>query len=264
MKKISPAQAIQAGWLRFKNQAGLYVAFTVVYFILLTLVSSIANGVGEMFGFLGGLKAPLVISSIISGVAASFLTLGYAHVARKDQLGEPVDFGTFFESFKVNQKPLLQVSVVTALVGLISIIMFPDEFFTISSGQVQDPDEILMVLQDMSMTLQDNSGTVIGVGLIQLIFSIGLMFSTYKASIDGSDLFESITWSFNVSFPNFFRIFITLLLVGILAVLFTFLTLFVGILAVIPITMLVYYDMFDQVSDDQVMGVALNEEEPIK
>ncbi|MCO4791974.1 MAG: hypothetical protein KC437_07960, partial [Flavobacteriales bacterium] len=145
MKKISPGQAIQAGWLRFKNQAALYVAFTVVYFIILTLISSVGNGVGTMFGFLGGAKVSLAISSIISGVAASFLTLGYAHVARKDQLGEPVEFGTFFDSFRVNQKPLLQVSVVTSLVGLISVIMFPDEFFNMASGQIQDPDEILMM-----------------------------------------------------------------------------------------------------------------------
>ena len=57
MNKISPVQAIQAGWVRFKNQAALYVAFTVVYFVILTLISSVGNGVGAMFGFLGGAKA---------------------------------------------------------------------------------------------------------------------------------------------------------------------------------------------------------------
>ena len=261
MKKISPGQAIQAGWLRFKNQAALYVAFTVVYFIMLTLISSVGNGVGTMFGFLGGAKVSLALSSIISGVAASFLTLGYAHVARKDQLGEPVEFGTFFDAFRVNQKPLLQVSVVSSLVGLISVIMFPDEFFNMASGQIQDPDEILMMIQDMGIDLRESSGTLIAVGLIQLVFSIGLMFSTYKASIEGSDLFESITWSFRVSMPNFFRIFITFFLVGILTIIFSVLTLFIGLLAIIPIITLVYYDMYDQVSDDPVLGVPLDKED---
>ena len=262
MKKISPGQAIQAGWLRFKNQAALYVAFTVVYFIMLTLISSVGNGVGTMFDFLGGAKVSLAISSIISGVAASFLTLGYAHVARKDQLGEPIEFGTFFDAFRVNQKPLLQVSVVSSLVGLISVIMFPDEFFNVASGQIQDPDEIFMMIQDMGIDLRQSSGgTLIAVGLIQLVLSIGLMFSTYKASIEGSDLFESITWSFRVSMPNFFRIFITFFLVGILAIIFTVLTLFIGLLAIIPIITLVYYDLYDQVADDPVLGVPLDEED---
>jgi uncharacterized membrane protein len=123
-----------------------------------------------------------------------------------------------------------------------------------ASGQIQDPDEILMMIQDMGVDLRESSGTIIAVGLIQLVFSIGLIFSTYKASIDGSDLFESITWSFNVSMPNFLRIFFTFFLVGILTVIFTVVTLFIGLLAIIPIVMLVYYDMYDQVSDDQVLG----------
>ncbi|MCO4775193.1 MAG: hypothetical protein KC446_04145, partial [Flavobacteriales bacterium] len=124
-------------------------------------------------------------------------------------------------------------------------------------------DEILMMLQDMSVDLRESSGTIIAVGLIQLVFSIGLIFSTYKASIDGSDLFESITWSFNVSMPNFLRIFFTFFLVGILTVIFTVLTLFIGLLAIIPIVMLVYYDMYDQVSGDQVLEVPLDEEDSL-
>ena len=139
--------------------------------------------------------------------------------------------------------------------------MFPDEFFNMASGQIQDPDEILMMIQDMGIDLRESSGTIIAVGLIQLVFSIGLIFSTYKASIDGSDLFESITWSFNVSMPNFLRIFFTFFLVGILTVIFTVVTLFIGLLAIIPIVMLVYYDMYDQVSGDQVLGVPLDEED---
>ena len=141
--------------------------------------------------------------------------------------------------------------------------MFPDEFFNMASGQIQDPDEILMMIQDMGVDLRESSGTIIAVGLIQLVFSIGLIFSTYKASIDGSDLFESITWSFNVSMPNFLRIFFTFFLVGILTVIFMVLTLFIGLLAIIPIVMLVYYDMYDQVSGDQVLEVPLDEEDSL-
>ena len=115
----------------------------------------------------------------------------------------------------------------------------------------------------MSIDLRESSGTLIAVGLIQLVFSIGLMFSTYKASIDGSDLFESITWSFKVSMPNFLRIFITFFLLGILTAFFTVVTLFIGLLAIIPIIILVYYDMYDQVSDDQVLGIPLDEEDTV-
>jgi uncharacterized membrane protein len=51
--------------------------------------------------------------------------------------------------------------------------------------------------------------------------------------------------------------------VGILTVIFTVVTLFIGLLAIIPIVMLVYYDMYDQVSDDQVLGVPLDEEDSL-
>ena len=63
-----------------------------------------------------------------------------------------------------------------------------------------------------------------------------------------------------MSMPNFLRIFITFFLVGILTVIFTVLTLFIGLLAIIPIVMLVYYDMYDQVTDRPVLGVPLDEE----
>ena len=60
---------------------------------------------------------------------------------------------------------------------------------------------------------------------------------------------------------NFFRIFITFIIVGILTIIFSVLTLFIGLLAIIPIITLVYYDMYDQVSDDPVLGVPLDEED---
>ena len=60
--------------------------------------------------------------------------------------------------------------------------------------------------------------------------------------------------------PNFLRIFITFFLLGVLTIIFTVLTLFIGLLAIIPIITLVYYDMYDQVSDDQVLGVPLDKE----
>jgi len=48
---------------------------------------------------------------------------------------------------------------------------------------------------------------------------------------------------------------------GVLTIIFTVLTLFIGLLAIIPIITLVYYDMYDQVSDDQVLGVPLDKED---
>ena len=56
------------------------------------------------------------------------------------------------------------------------------------------------------------------------------------------------------------RMFITFFRVGVVKRNFTVLALCRRLHAMIPIVIVVYYDMYDQVSDDQVLGIPLDEE----
>jgi len=250
MKKIDPLYALQAGWVRYKNKAGMYTAYTIIWFVATLLISSIAAGMGGMFAFLGE-RLPALIIAIVLGVGTIFLSMGYAHVARKDELGEEVEFGDFFNALRVNQKQLFGVVVITSVLGQLGTFFMPEGFAALASGQLDfsNLDELQMMLEDMQEVYMDNMGIIMLVALIQIVFGIGFMFSTYRASLDGEEAMEALKWSFPRAWSNFFRILALALMIGIIAIIFGVLTLFIGFLVVIPWLILVQFEMYDQLCD---------------
>ena len=250
MKKIDPFYALQAGWVRYKNKAGMYTAYTIIFFIASVLIAQVAAGLAGMLGFMGVRLATLIMSLVV-GAGSMFLSMGFAHVARMDERGESVEFGDFFHAFKVNQKQLFGVVLITTLIGQIGGFFMPEEISALGSGQFDfnNMDEIQMVFEDMADIYAENSGIIVLVALVQIVFGVGFMFSTYRASMEGDELMEALQWSFPRAWKNFLRLLILGLMVAVLAMVFSLLTLFIGLLVIIPWLILVQYDVYDQLCD---------------
>ncbi|HAP71265.1 MAG TPA: hypothetical protein DCQ41_02255 [Cryomorphaceae bacterium] len=250
MKKIDPFYALQAGWVRYKNNAGMYTAFTIVWFIATLLITTVATGMGGILTLLGERLVALLMA-IVLGAGTIFLTMGFSHVARKDELGTGVEFGDFFTALRVNQTQLFGVVVITSILGQLGTFFMPEGFATLSTGQFDfsNLDELQMMVEDMQEVYMDNMGVIMLATLIQIVFGVGFMFSTYRASLEGEGPMEALKWSFPRAWSNFFRIFVLALMTGIIAIILGVLTLFIGFLVIIPWMILVQFEMYDQICD---------------
>ena len=245
MKKIDPIYALQAGWVRYKNNAGMYTAFTVVLFIGWIILFSIAAGMGVLFEVFGERVSGLITNVFLTAITV-FSSLGIAHFAREDERGTAVEFGDFFSAFSVNQKQLLGVVLITTLLSQLLSFFMPDSFMALGRGEI-DPNSIdpAALIDDITGSL----GILIFIILVQIVFSVGFMFSSYRASLDGADVMESLKWSFPRAWSNFLRIVLVGFLSSIIVMILGFITLFLGFLVLIPWMMLVQFEMYDQLCE---------------
>lgn len=250
MRKISPTQAIQAGWIRYKNKAGMYTAFTVFSLVVSLVFATVAGGIGGLFSFNTFIQTTII--AIIAGIGSGLLNVGYAHFARKDEAGEDVEFGNFLDGFRINVKSIVVVMVATVVLSQLSTLLMPSELMTfqLTEDQSQDFELMMMAFEDLSEVLQANMGSFyLFVGL-QIFLSIVLMFAPYFASLNGKDGLESLADSIKLALPNFLKIFLVIFLVALIAIPVTILTIGLGLLVIVPFMQLVAYDIFAQLTEE--------------
>jgi uncharacterized membrane protein len=250
MRKISPTQAIQAGWIRYKNKAGMYTAFTVFSLVVSLVFATVAGGIGGLFSFNTFIQTTII--AIIAGIGSGLLNVGYAHFARKDEAGEDVEFGNFLDGFRINVKSIVVVMVATVVLSQLSTLLMPSELMTfqLTEDQSQDFELMMMAFEDLSEVLQANMGSFyLFVGL-QIFLSIVLMFAPYFASLNGKDGLESLADSIKLALPNFLKIFLAIFLVALIAIPVTVLTIGLGLLVIVPFMQLVAYDIFAQLTEE--------------
>jgi len=98
---------IREGWELFKKNAGLFVAFTVIFGLL-------SWGLNEVkFG------------QLLSALISPCLTAGWFIVARKTSMNEHVEFGNFFDGFKLWQKvvPYYIVATIFTIIGFVCLLI---------------------------------------------------------------------------------------------------------------------------------------------
>ena len=250
MRKISPTQAVQAGWIRYKNKAGMYTAYTVFSLVVSVVFATVAGGIGGLFSFNTFIQTTII--AIIAGIGSGLLNVGFAHFARKDEAGQEVEFGNFLDGFRINTKSVVVVMVATVVLSQLSSLLMPQELMTfqLTEEQSQDFELMMMAFEDLSEVLQANMGNFyLFIGL-QILLSIVLMFAPYFASLNGKDGLESLAESIKLAFPNFFQIFFALLLITLIAIPVTVMTLGLGLLVIVPLVQLLAYDIFAQLTDE--------------
>ena len=249
MRKINPLHAVHAGWIRFKNKAGLYVAFTVFSFVVSLVITTVASGVGVAFTFSTFLQATVV--ALLAGIGSGLLNVGYAHFALLDEQGAEVEFGDFLRGFKVNVKSLVVVMVATVLLSQFTSLLMPQELlsFQLDQEQSQDFEEFMMAFEELVEVMSANMTSFYLFVIAQLLLSVLFLFAPYNASLEGMDAVDALKRSLSTALPQFFQIFIALLIVVVLAIPLVVLTLGLGVLVVIPVVQLVAYDMYAQLTD---------------
>jgi uncharacterized membrane protein len=250
MRKISSRQAVQAGWIRYKNKAGMYTAFTLFSVIVSIVVATVATRIGGVFAFNTFIQTTVI--AILAGIVSGLLNVGFAHFARKDEAGEDVEFGHFLDGFRINVKSVIVVMVATVMLSQIASLLMPPELMTfqLTEEQSQDFELMMMAFEDLSEVLQANMGSFyLFVGL-QIFLSIALMFAPYFASLKGKDGLESLADSIKLALQNFLKIFLAILLVTLIAIPVTILTIGLGLLVIVPFMQLVAYDIFAQLTEE--------------
>ena len=250
MTKINPYHTAQAGWIRFKNKGGLYTAFTVFSIIVSLVIATAASSIGSIFTFNTFFQT--TVMALIAGAFGGLLNIGYAHFARADEQGVPVEFGNFLEGFKSHVRSLVLVMVATVILSQLSTLIMPVELreFQLTEEQTQDMELLLMAVEDLSEAVNANIFGTYGYVFLSLFLSIAFMFAPYFASLEGEDAINALRRSVSLSLRHFLRIFLTIALTLLVAIPFLVITLGFGVLIVIPVLQLVSYDIYAQLTQE--------------
>lgn len=221
---------IERGFNIFGKQAGLFIAFTLVFMAIVGFTSIIP--------IVGPLAANLVLSPC--------LLVGYYLVAHKINAGErQIEFGDFFKGFDHLGK-LMVVAIFTSLILAASAIPFGVFIFaSIFSG-----DLLSAVFPFWTFVL-----------LIPSIYlAIAYAAAPFFAVFYNMEAWEAMESSRKVVSKKWFTVFLFSIVLGLIAAL-GMVVLFVGLLVAIPVITLAQYEAFSDImqleqeenEDDEVL-----------
>lgn len=250
MNKIKIGYSVEAGWVRFKHNAAHYTAFGVVAILLSGLVSSVLSSI--ITPILGNnVYANMVLGSFTATIGF-MITLGWAYYARADHQGLHPSFDAFFEGFKHHKGKLLVLGVLFGVLTNAALFLLPEDFLTsLESLQTQsNPDELMFLLEDLADSFSNNLSKFVLILCINFLASLIVMFAPYRISFEGEAPLKALNWSAQQALQNIVPILMVNIILAFITILGAVVTLFLGLLALIPYTSLVQYDMYYQLVPD--------------
>lgn len=237
---FNATRSIQHGFSRFGKEAGIYVAFTLVY-IALILVANAIPFVGDIANLL--VSAPLI---------AGFICYGLRQ--RKDEFRE---FSTFFGGFsKANWASLVSQGILVNLCMLLAVAVVVLPFFwdpvsiffgaaeQLSSMSQERAGEYLISLFNPSI-IQASGLSVIVVVLVTTLFSLAPFFIVYR----GYNAMEAMRASYLVVKAKYLS-FLGLNFLLWLLLITGFLMCCVGILIALPVYYLSFASVYEEITGD--------------
>lgn len=112
------------GFQLVQKNAGLFIAGTFVFFLIIGASSMVSSAIGAALAVLGGLAgiiATQLISQVVSAAVAGPLTAGMYNAAHKSDNDKPLEFGDFFAGFS-KWTALFTTTIMTALVILVACV----------------------------------------------------------------------------------------------------------------------------------------------
>jgi len=258
MKKIDPFYALQAGWVRYKNNAGKYTFFLIVVLAIM------------FFGFMGvallasvlmlavGPVVPVLLL-ILLYLVSKFLWIGIAHFARKDEESGSVLFEDFFGAFRINRRKLFGVFFISFILyqTLASLVPLSQEYIPILESMPQNPSETeaRMFTEELYEVFLNNPFPIYV--LLGTLFIIRFLFSfaAFRSSLESYSSFRSIKWSILCVISNVIPVTFWYFLLSVPIILISWSNAYIGGLAFLPLIilipwmLLVKYDMYDQLCD---------------
>lgn len=223
------------GFDYFKTQAGLFIGFFVISFIIIIAASFI----------------PLV-GSIASSVLSLTFLVGYYIVCSKIKQGNHVAFDDFFKGFSsIGQITIIQLILLgfTLIIFLPLLIFgfsifFSGIFSAIKANSFQEPQSVeeLLALFNVDGLIPLFIITVILIMFMQTIYT----FSAANSHFFKANSWQSMEASRKVIQQKFFHFFGLMLVIMLINVLGT-LCLLIGLLVTIPLSYTIMYSAFDDI-----------------
>lgn len=228
---------VNEGFKLFGGDAGIYIAYTIVYFIISIVASSIP--------FVGW------VASLFFGPP---LLAGWYLYARNHKKGFNKSFGNFFDAFKIQWMQLVLQSLISSIfVGLaVSIVILPFFLSMIMDlithakdlEHVTDPEDMKELLFSM-LTGKVILGIVLAflvAAMVSVLYVLAPMFIVFR----GMGFWEAMEASRKVvtkNYVQFLLFMIILMVIGIVG----FIMCCVGLLAAIPVIYLAIYSCFEDI-----------------
>lgn len=223
--KPSPREAISEAFSIYKSRAGLFIAYTLLYFII--------NGI------IGQIPVQS-LSNILSLIVAGPLMAGFmiaAHWVKEDR-GE-LRFNTFWEGFNLTGK-YIQFNILQAV--FMVILFIPGIIFIISISGMEFPDTTMEVLRSFGPNI-----FILAILFLVPAILVGLsyIFAIPFIQFAGEKTWQAMEKSRKLVWRNFgvYLVFVLMLFgVNILGLL----CLIVGLFVTIPVSIIASYLMFRQ------------------
>ncbi len=228
---------VNEGFKLFGGDAGIYIAYTIVYFVISFVIS--------MIPFIGW------IGSLVIGPP---LIVGWYLYARNQKKGFDKSFNNFFDGFKIQWMQQVLQSLITGVfvalaVGVIVVPFFLSMILELlphvkELQQMTDPDDIREIVFGIltgKVLLGIFLSLLIG-AMVSALYILAPMFIVFR----GMGFWEAMEASRKVVTKNYiqFLLFmIVLMVIGIVG----FLMCCVGLLAAIPICYLALYAAFEDI-----------------
>ena len=253
--RLRVGEAIRDGFNMTGKNAGAYIGFTIVMFLITMFASFLP--------FVGGLITGILISPA--------LVVGYALYARKAEVDGRAQFETFFDGFKTNYGQLVIVNLIiqVILLGLSSILLvsiFADmaPLFAEMAESLSDPEYLDELIEEFALSMIANFTENWWLILIYIIVALAIqlmyLLANYFVVFYGFGFWEAMESSRQLISKVILPAFVTLLIAGIIMILGTLITLGFGIIFFYPFSVLVTYAIFKQVAGFASEDISLEDD----
>lgn len=235
--EFNPTSYFSKGFEYFKERAGEFIGYTIVYLIISMVIG--------MIPFIGSL-----ISFVISGP----LAVGILIFTHRMHTNQDLEFSNFFDGFK-KFTPLFATYILQMafyfVLALPLIFIIGMEFVQAAAlGDVE-------ALMETGEIVMDNAGILFGYVLLFVYIGISFRWSLHLAYFHDYSPVNAIKTSFLLVNKNWFSHFLFILLAA-LAALGGFVALVIGIIVAIPVISIADYFGYAHVSG---LGQQNNDEE---
>ena len=228
---------MSTGWNNFKQSAGNYVGFTVLYFVIIFAV---------------GLMSFIIPFANIVSSAIQYALVAGLYIFTRNMLNGRENFGDFFSGFnKFGQIILFWLVLVLFMLPafiLFAFYLIPEGFLEALMDGNQDP----MFWSDMFENMfAERSGSILFLYLLLIIYLIylNISYSFTLALIADRNLgfWEAMETSRKVIAKNFFPFLGMFILLGVISSIGTVVTCGLGILVLLPYIYNVIFAAYDDI-----------------
>lgn len=233
--KFDMGRYFSDGWDYFKREAGSFIGFTVLYFVIILLLAMI----------------PMV--NIISSVVQYVFIAGIYIFIRNMKQGA-AEFGDFFQGFNYFVQIFIYwvVLIVFMLPAIITFFIYfiPHDFFQeiISGRYAADPEYFSELFID---NILNRAGSIVFLGLLLAIYAIYISVSYSLTLVFIADrqmtFWDAMESSRKVVAKNFFYFLLMFIVLGLIVSVGTIITCGLGLLVGVPFIYSVTFAAYENI-----------------